>query len=128
MRYLLIISTLTTSLMFSAASRAEWNYVTGAGGDKTYVDFERIRTVNGLVYYWEITDKLEPSSTGALSYKVYSKVDCETLRKWELSFTTYKLPMAEGDGHTLSPDPDPQWQYAQPGSVLEATLQAVCNH
>ena len=114
--------------MFSAASWAEWTEVVSAGGTKTYVDFERIRKANGLVYYWAIQDRLEPSPNGALSYKTYYKVDCETLRHWELSFTTYKLPMAEGDGHTVPPDPDPQWDYAQPQSVLEATLEAVCAH
>ena len=56
------------------------------------------------------------------------KADCETTRTMQLSFTTYKLRMAEGYGETLSPDPDPQWQSAQPDSTLEAMLLAVCAH
>ena len=129
MRYLLLISTLSTSLLFSAASRAEWTLVAEGArtGNKVYVDLERIRKANGLVYYWMIQDRLEPSSTGMLSTKVYYKVDCETLREMKLSFSTYKLPMAEGAADDTW-TPDPQWDYAQPDSVGEGILQAVCAH
>ena len=128
MKYLLMLSTLTVSLMFSAASWAEWTEVAeGDSGNKSYVDFDRIRKVKGLVYYWEIQDNLEPSSTGTMSYKVYHKVDCDTMREMQLSFSYYKLPMAEGTA-TSTFTPDPQWDYAEPDSVLEATLEAVCNH
>ena len=125
MKYLLLTSTLTLSLLFSAGSWAEWTEVAGADGDKVYVDFDRIRKVNGLVYYWSLTDFLEPSSNGALSFKAYYKVDCETMREMRLSNSAYKLPMAEGDA-ALTWTPDPEWAYAQPDSVLEGTLGAVC--
>ena len=138
MRYLLLISTLTTSLVFSAGSWAEWTQVaerSGAKGTEVYVDFDRIRKVNGLVYYWELSDIFmgtsttpEPSSTAFLSTKIYYKVDCETMRQMKLSMSVYNLPMGEGDGRTYPPKPNPQWNYAQPESVLEARLEAVCNH
>ena len=96
-------------------------------GDKTYVDFDRIRKVNGMVYYWSIGDNLEPDSAGSLSYKKYHKVDCETMRVMMLSVSTYNLPMAEGTA-TATGTPDPQWQYAPPDSVGETTLEAVCAH
>ena len=123
MKYILLIST----LMFSAGSWAEWTWVASASGNKVYVDFDRIRKVNGLVYHWRITDSLEPLSTGILSTKSYYKADCETMRAMELSLSVYKLPMAEGNAE-LTHTPDPEWQYAQPDSVLEAVLEAVCNH
>ena len=115
--------------MFSAASWAEWTKVArGVGGSSTnYVDFERIRTVKGLAYYWMIQDRLEPSSTGALSYKAYIKADCETMREMSLSISTYKLPMAEGNA-TSTFTPDPEWNYAPPDSIVEITLEAVCTH
>jgi len=129
MKYLLMLSTLTASLMFSASSFAEWTEVSesASGSSTNYVDFERIRTVKGLVYYWEITDFLEPGSTGSLSHKVYAKADCETMRSMTLSFSYYKLPMAEGTADDTW-TPDPEWKYAQPDSVQEATLEAVCAH
>ena len=53
MKYLLLMSTLTTSLMCSAGSWAEWTEVSeSADGHKLYIDYDRIRKVNGLVYYW----------------------------------------------------------------------------
>ena len=129
MKYLLMLSTLTASLMFSASSFAAWTPVakSASGSSTNYVDLDRIRKVNGLVYYWMIQDFLEPGSDGALSYKVYAKADCQTMLEMKLSFSAYKLPMAEGTA-TSTFTPDPQWDYAEPDSVLEATLEAVCNH
>ena len=127
MKYLLMLSTLTASLMFSASSFAAWTEVAeSVDGDTHYVDFDRIRKVKGLVYYWEIQDFLEPSSNGSLSGKIYSKVDCDTMREMRLSISAYKLPMAEGAADTWTPDPE--WGYAQPDSVQEVKLLAVCAH
>ena len=129
MKTLLLTSTLTLSLMFSAGSWAEWTLVAEEvdGSSKNYVDVERIRKVDGLVYYWSLTDYLEPGPQLVMSFKSYWKVDCETMRGMPLSNSAYKLPMAEGtdiDSWT----PDPEWQYAPPGSVAEVTLLAVCAH
>ena len=127
MRYLLIISTLTTSLMFSAASWAEWTKVASAGGTKFYVDVRRLKKVDGLVYVWEIRDRLEPDSNGDMSTKMYSKVDCDVGRSVPLSMSLYKLPMAEGNAyHTFTPSE--QWAYHEPGSVAELQYAVVCMH
>ncbi len=124
MKYILLIST----LMFSAGSWAEWALVsTSVVGNKIYVDFDRIRKVNGFVYYWQIIDFLEPNGNGTLSDKTYYKADCETVRSMTLSISAYKTPMAEGDAITTY-TPDPEWHYAQPDSVLEIVLEAVCAH
>jgi hypothetical protein len=124
MKYILLIST----LMFSAGSWAEWTEVSeDVDGNKRYVDFDRIRKVNGLVYYWLIQDYLEPNKHGDMSYKIYSKADCETMQRMKLSFSYYKLPMAEGTAAGTF-TPDPEWLYAPPDSLLEATLNAVCAH
>ena len=62
-----------------------------------------------------------------MSYKIYSKVDCDTMREMKLSMSVYNLLMAEGTAeYTFTPDPE--WLYAPPDSVLEATLNAVCAH
>jgi len=129
MKNLLMLSTLTLSLMFSSGSWAEWTQVSeGVNSSvKMYVDLERVRKVNGLVYYWMLQDLLEPSSTGTLSTKIYYKADCETMRAMNLTFTWYSVPMAEGTAAGTY-TPDPEWEYAEPDSVLETTLQAVCAH
>ena len=124
MKYILLIST----LMFSAGSWAEWTLLgENVSGSAYYVDFDRIRKVKGLVYYWTITDLLEPNEYGTLSSKTYYKADCETMRSMMLSHSAYKLPMAEGTARYTS-NPDPKWDYAPPGSVMEDELEAVCNH
>jgi len=51
MKYLLLLSTLTLSLMFSSASSAEWTWVQeGINGNKYYVDLDRIRKNDGYVF------------------------------------------------------------------------------
>ena len=126
MRYLLLISTLTTSLLFSAASWAEWTEVDeSVHGDKFYVDLDSIKKVKGLVYYWNLEDLLEPTSKGFMSFKAYSKVDCETMREMLLSLLSYKLPMGEGDAETFTPSAE--WDSAPPGSAQEVRMKAVCN-
>ena len=127
MKYILAVLVMTFSMQFSAGSWAEWTEVSEwDDGSKTYVDLERIRKANGLVYFWSIMDFLEPTD-GSLSIKLYYKVDCETMREIDLSFSWYKLPMAEGNAEDTW-TPDPEWDYAQPDSVQEGTLQAVCAH
>ncbi len=123
MKYILLIST----LLFSAGSWAEWIEVSEGvtSGNKQYVDFDRIRKVNGLVYFWDLDDLLEPNSTGTMSYKSYNKADCETVRKMILSMSVYRVPMAEGAAD-MTYTPDPEWTYAPPESVLEVKLNAVC--
>ena len=129
MKTLLLTSSLTLSLLFSSGSWAEWTLVVGAFDNSRthYIDFDRIRKVKGLVYYWDLRDLLEPSSAGDLSHKIYTKADCDTMRSMKLSFSAYNLPMAEGAAN-ITFTPDPNWDYAQPDSVLENTLQVVCAH
>jgi hypothetical protein len=124
MKNLLLLSTLTLSLMFSAGSWAEWTEVSeGVSGNKVYVDFDKIHKIGGGAYYWSLTDFPEP-------FKMYAAADCEAFRFMQVSLLLYKLPMAEGDDYTLvvDPDPDPKWKYAPPDSVSEDILQAVCAH
>ena len=124
MKNLLLLSTLTLSLIFSAGSWAEWTEVSEyPNGSKIYVDFDKIHKIDGFAYYWSLTDFLEPDS-----FKMYAAADCEAFRFMPVSLLVYKLPMAEGDDYTLVPDPDPKWKYAPPDSVSEDILQAVCAH
>jgi len=126
MKILLLISTLSLSLSFSAGSWAEWTMLSSLEGDKNYVDFDRIRKVNGLVYYWTLSDYLIPNN-GYVSTKVYNELDCNAFRGKRLTYIHYKQPMGEGYGDSNSPD-NPKWNYPPPDSVAELTAQAVCAH
>ena len=113
--------------MFCAGSWAEWTLLGGGNdGTKTYVDFDKIHKIDGFAYYWSLTDFLEPFSE-LLSVKMYAAADCEAFRFMPVSLLVYKLPMAEEEA-ILRSIPDPKWNYAQPGSVREVTLEAVCAH
>ena len=66
MKTLLTVSTLVFTVMFSSPSYSEWTK-TGEGvisGTTFYVDSERIRKVDGFVYFWKFSDYLKPTETG----------------------------------------------------------------
>ncbi len=69
-----LITALTLLIMFSTPSYAEWKRVGNTtNGDSFYVDFDRIRKVDGFVYWWQVTDFLKPDYRGDFSYKAYRK-------------------------------------------------------
>ena len=133
MKYLLLITTLTTSLMFSAGSWAEWTEVVeGAAGDKYYVDLDRMREHGGYVYYWTLQDYIKPDKYGDYSDMFHKEGDCKRLRARALSLTSYKQPMGGGKGEDNTSSStaagDSTWKYPRPGTVAEALLEAVCAH
>jgi hypothetical protein len=95
MRNLLIMFTLLftllfTSVFFSSPSYAGWTKLGEGGssvnrGDTFYVDFNRIRKVDGFVYYWRLTDYLKPTKYGVMSEKGYNQGACKLFWKKILS-------------------------------------------
>ena len=127
MKSLTIFLALTFSVMFSSSSYAGWTEASeGVNGDVFYIDFERIRKVDGYVYYWQLTDYLKPISGGYLSSKIYKQGDCKLFRFKDLSFIFHKEPMGGGTGDT-SNNPDKEWNYPSPNAVNETILKSVCN-
>ena len=113
--------------MFSSPSYAKWTKV-GKNknyGNTFYVDFERIRKVDGYVYYWVLIDYLKPIQ-GDLSGKVYKQGDCKLFRYKELSFSFHKQPMGGGTGDVQEPVKK-GWQYPPPNSSVENILKIVCS-
>ena len=96
-------------------------------GDTFYVDFERIRKHGGYVYFWRLSDYLEPNKYGSLSAKVYHQGDCELFRFKGLSFSHHNEPMGGGTGDSNSPK-NPEWDYPHPDSIGEINLKAVCEY
>ena len=112
-------------MMFTSVSFAEWTLVsTSVVGDENFVDFDRVRKNDGLVYFWMLTNLLEPDQSGILSTQEYSKVDCKLFRSLSLSRTYYKLQNADGDGETSTLVQD--WFYPKPNTTYESILNSVC--
>ena len=123
MKYLLIIFT----LVFSPTSFADWTRVSESeDGSIFYVDLERIRKVDGFIYFWQMSDYLIKDKYGDLSNKVYIKADCELFRYQNLKFYFHKEPMARGDAE-IEDSEDLSWNYATPNSNIEAALITVCS-
>jgi len=96
-------------------------------GTTYYVDFERIRKHGGYVYWWMLSDFLEPNKYGYLSGKMYNQGDCELFRFKDLSFSHHNEPMGGGTGDSNSPE-NPQWDYPIPDSSIEYILKLVCSY
>ena len=91
-----------------------------------YVDFDRVRKVDGYVYYWMLVDYLKPKKFGDLSGKLYKQGDCKLFRDKILSASFHPEPMGKGIGENLNPK-NPEWEYPPPHSAGEVTLKSVCN-
>jgi hypothetical protein len=130
MKTLLTITTLVFTLMFSSLSFSDWTKVDeDVKGNTFYVDFERIRKVDGYVYYWDLSDYLKPIKYGILSAKVYRKVDCKLFQFKDLIFSFHKEPMGRGSqesDYDYSPK-TPEWRYPSPNSSGESILKSVCS-
>ncbi len=122
-----LITTLTLLLMFSSPSYAEWTKVSEGveSGNTFYVDFDRIRKVDGFVYYWVLSNLLKPDSDGDFSYKSYRQGDCKLFRLKGLSVSAYTQQMGKGTPSVSSNKPQ-EWKYPSPNSVNELILNKVC--
>jgi hypothetical protein len=122
-----ILIALTFSVMFPSTSFADWKKVSeNMRGMTFYVDFERIRKHGGFVYFWYLTDYLEPTKYGNLSYKFYGKGDCKLSRVMVLRFSAHKEPMGGGTPSVTNDPKNPEWVYPPPKSSIETELQLVC--
>ena len=127
MKTLLTIFTLVFTVMFSSTSFAGWTKVSeSTTGNEYYVDFERIRKVDGYVYWWELVDLLKPDNDGKLSAKLYNQGDCKLFRFKYLSVSFHKEPMGGGTGE-VDNNPDKEWKYPPPNSMSEDILKEVCS-
>jgi hypothetical protein len=92
MRSLLLITTLLFSaLMFSSPSYAKWEKMEQkVDGTTYYVDFERIRKVDGYVCWWDLLHFPKLNKQGSLSAKGCSQGDCKSFRYKGLSWSFHK--------------------------------------
>jgi hypothetical protein len=126
MKFLLTISTLVFTMMFSVISFAEWTAVSNDTDNNTwYVDFERVRKVDGYVYFWTLANLTKPDQDGDLSYKGYIQGDCKFFRRKNLQISYHKERW--GNGSAVNATVSDEWQYPTPNSSDEIMLEAVCN-
>ncbi len=129
MKKSLTILTLVFTVMFPSTSFAEWTKMgTTNAQDTYYVDLERIRKVDGYVYFWELADYSKPvTQMMLLSSKRYFQVDCKILRYKILSYVYHKQPMGRDAGETSEPV-NKEWRYPPPNSIVEKILETACEH
>jgi len=126
MKTLLTIFTLVFTLMFSSTSFAEWTKVGESElGNIMYVDFERIRNQDGFVYFWSLTDLLEPNAMGDFSSSRYARGDCKLFRMKILSYVFHQQPMGRDVGDTQNRS-NREWIYPRPDTLNERALTRGC--
>ena len=129
MKKLTLILSLVFTVTLSSPSYADWEASVKHPLATSYLDFDRIRKVDGYVYYWVLGDYLKPITGMYLSSKIYHQGDCKLFRFKFLSSTFFTQPMGEGIGETKNlPYKMRDWRYPQPKSHHEYNLQKVCNH
>jgi len=115
------------SLLISFNSFGDWKWIgDNANSNDYYIDFEKIKKVDGYKYYWFLTDLLKPDKDGDFSYVSYVQGDCKLSRYMNLSEFYYKQPMGEGKVTTNTPE-NPKWSYPPPDSMNEYLLEQVCD-
>jgi len=130
MKKLALLATLLFSVMFSSASYAEWKKVGVSEvsvGAIVYVDLERIKKVDGYVYFWVLIDYLKLTKQGHLSVHMYKQGDCKLFRSKSLSYSFHKEPMGGGTSETAR-TPQKEWTYPHPNSISEISLNSICDH
>ena len=122
----IILPILVSLLTFSSHSNGEWTYIGEVeGGNKFYIDYDRIKKTNNYVYVWVMTDLLEPR-VSSLSYMSYYKVNCETPEKFkDLQNRVCKDGMGKGECDSLGGTIE--WKYPVPNSKMEFVSDTVCS-
>ena len=116
------------SIIFSSTSFAGWTWHDNSvTGDEYYIDFAKVKKIDGYPYYRWLVDLLKPDKDGDLSYIVYTKGDCKFSQIMTLSEFYYTQPMSEGR-LTTNNITNPEWQYPAPGSMNESMLEEVCDY
>ena len=116
----------TTFLLFSVNGFAfNWKKVIeNTNGHSFYVDVDNIKKHNGLVYYWQLRDFLEPFY-GDYSSISKGKFDCVEEKQTFLSTTFYSQPMGKGQ---ITTETTPiRVIYPKPQSVSYHVMKFVCD-
>ena len=116
------------SILISFNSYGDWKWIgENINNSQYYIDFEKIKSVDGYIYYWTLSDLLKPDKDGDFSYITYDQGDCKLSRIMSLSEFYYTQPMGAGSVITNNIK-NPEWAYPPPGSAHEYMLELVCDY
>ena len=115
------------SILISLNSYGDWEFF-GVNKNNTtfYINFEKIKKIDGYIYYWTLSDLLKPDKDGDFSYSGYYQGDCSFYRIMTLSEFYYKQPM--GEGKVTTNTQNPKWQYPPPESMHIHMLKKICDY
>ena len=123
----IILPILVSLLTFSSHSNGEWTYFTeNDSGDEFYIDYDRIKKHNNMVYVWVLVDQLKPDKYGELSSIKYLEYDCGIPKKYKnLMIKFCNLGMGEGQCDVYNDEIE--LRYPNPGTVVESISDTVCS-
>jgi hypothetical protein len=131
MKRLAILAGLSFSLLFSSLCLGDWTRVArAANGSIIYVDLEKTRRSDEMVYFWMLSSHSKPDHQGDASVIVNIMVDCAGLRFKTFShFFHYPERMGKGTPTIIRNNPsDSEWKQPVRNSTDEEMLTTVCNH
>ena len=125
-----LLTALIFTVMFSSTSFAGWKEVTESVDDETfYVDIERVRKVDGYIYYWMLMDLSTPLADGnVFSAVLRNKIDCPSEGMKSNPIHYYTQEMGKGDRYMSSEIEPSSWTYPPPGSAYYALLGVACDY
>jgi len=115
---------LLSTLMLSNPSYAEWEEMGTVEGETYYIDTDRIRSDDDLVYYWKLGVYDNPQNKWK-SALYYNEGDCKIFRVKILSYKTSEEQMGKSSGSITGKN----WgtYYPVPNSLDERILKRVCD-
>ncbi len=132
MKNIVLIFTLLVSAGILPSAYAEWTKVSKNRKATYYIDFNKVREVDGYLFYWILGDYPKRTKNGDLSGMAYQQTDCKLFRYKVIHVKFYKEPMGNlGDRdsikHHVPNGDEAEWEYPDPRSSVEHTLRTVCD-
>ena len=121
---------LTALLCFCVNAYAfNWKKVAEDDLGNFYVDVDNIKKHNGLVYYWDLIDVLEPvklPAGNANSTINKHKVNCVEEKTTRLNTTWYSL--STGKGRIIYEDSPNGIRYPKPNTIGYVVMKFACDN
>lgn len=128
MRLNLTFAFLIATLTFTTPSYGDWKFIgISKNGDTLYLDVNRIRKDNGLIYFWDLEDYIKPDDDLSLSSITFRRGDCNIMKFNYLSISAFDQPMGRGKRIYTANFNDEDWKYPPPGSLGEFVLETACD-
>ena len=104
--------------------QTQW-FLLGETPDRShYVQSFGMKENNGYLYAWELVDLYVPTDSGVMSFKTYSKIDCNIYRLKHLTILFYNEPMGKGVGDKRPTDDE--WIYPSSESKNYSLINQSC--